>query len=121
MFDYEKHVKSFGASGFISDERGYIVWRKGTGDNVELLHIKSLKPGGGTSLLRDMLEAVETYHSVFGFCLRSNQRALDFYAANGFKLHYLGQSVYRDDATVLFVAPYAKLKVSIEKRLTRLE
>ena len=69
--------------------RGYIVWRFGTGENIELLHIRSFKTGQGLGqrLIKAMLREIKRhppYHSVFGMTLASNTSAVKLYQKAGF-------------------------------------
>lgn len=86
---------------------GYIAWQYGTGQNVELLFIETREPGNGGVLLSSMVRVMLAnqkvpYHSVYAFCLASNERARRFYRAIGFTEVDLKRSIYRDDGTVLF-------------------
>lgn len=95
----------------IHDDRGYIVWRVGTGLNVELLHIKATYKGAGRELLRAMLKALQSnppYHTVFGFTRWGNEEAARFYPSCGFDCTVVS-GVYRDGAAVVFSAPYEQL------------
>lgn len=106
-----KNLLPFSTLEHIFDERGYIVWRVGTGGNVELLHIRSLKKGKGKELVRDMLSVLKDnkpYYSVFGFCLASNKKAIRFYTKLGFTLEKL-QGPYKKDSSVFFWQDYKKL------------
>lgn len=92
---------------------GFIAWRRGTGDNVELLHIKTLvkKQGIGRKLVYAMLEYLREcppYHSVFGFTRVDNEEARAFYGALGFSLQEIA-GVYADGRAILFYAPYKRL------------
>lgn len=58
-------------------EEGYVAWRRGTGDNVEVLHIRAFKTGKGTGVLlaQAMIHELKKrppYYSIFGFGLASN-------------------------------------------------
>lgn len=98
---------------FYEAAHGYIVWRLGTGGNVELLHIKA-EPRGrghGRRLFYQMLERLREsppYHSIYGFTRVSNEEARAFYGALGFCLQEVA-GVYADGRAVLFWAPYEVL------------
>ena len=69
---------------------GYIVWRFGSGENIELLHIRSFKIGQGLGqrLIKAMLRENKNhppFHSVFGMTLASNTSAIKMYTKAGFK------------------------------------
>lgn len=71
--------------------RGYIVWRLGTGENVELLHIRSFETGHGLGqrLVKAMLRELKKnppFHSVFGMTLASNSPAVKMYQNAGFNI-----------------------------------
>lgn len=94
-------------------DRGFIVWRLGTGENVELLHIKTqeTRKGQGRGLLYEMLEELKSsppYHSIFGFTRVSNQRAIDFYLAMGFNVQQI-EGLYQDGQAVMFWQQYGVL------------
>ena len=93
---------------------GYIVWRRGTGDNVELLHIRTFHPGrgDGRGLVYQMLDALISsppYYSVFGFTRTSNEEAQRFYGALGFNLQPV-VGLYAEGTAVMFWQSYAELR-----------
>lgn len=116
---YDEHISTYRPMYYVEDERGYIVWRIGTGHNVELLHIRAKEPrrGYGTSLVVTMLRDVEAEiartnqvpHSVFGFTRQSNEAALAFYGSLGFTLDPI-LDLYREGPAVLFSQEYARLR-----------
>ncbi len=97
-------------------EDGYITWRRGTGGNVELLHIrtKDKRIGQGKRLLMRMLEKLQANPpyggkgTVFGFTRVSNINALDWYDRMGFDISRVC-GVYAEGMAVCFSAPYALL------------
>lgn len=98
------------------DGLGYVVWRWGTGENLEVLFIETAAPGNGQGreLVRRMaLRVLESgrrpYHSVFAFRLGSRADAGAFYGALGFHQHFLGPSVYGGDDAVLAWVAWADL------------
>lgn len=110
-----KYIKPYSKpTYFYSKERGFIVWRLGTGSNVELLHIRSSsqRKGHGRSLLYHMLDSLKLemtpYHSVFGFTRVSNDRAKEFYEAMGFNLQ-LVNGLYKDGQALMFWQEFTKL------------
>lgn len=109
----EKYVKPFNDLSYIYDERGWIVWRTGTGENVELLHIRvhEKRKGHGKGLVQEMLKKLEgnpPYYSVFGFTRVSNEEAQSFYRALGFDLSEI-PGIYKDGRAILFSQEYEKL------------
>lgn len=111
--NYEQDVKPFAEIFVHTDDTGYIVWRLGTGNNVELLHIevKQQNRGNGTALLKKMLERLldnPPYCTVFGFTRVDNTDAQKFYQRRGFDTT-LVRGVYADGLAVIFSAEYAKL------------
>jgi ribosomal protein S18 acetylase RimI-like enzyme len=93
--------------------RGYIVWRLGTGDNVELLHIRTFTRGRGfgKELVKEMLKRLKDrppYYSVFGFTRVSNEEAQAFYGALGFDLTPVS-GVYKDGQAILFSGCFTTL------------
>lgn len=101
---------------FYSANDGFIVWRMGTGNNVELLHIKAWeqRKGIGRRLFYHMLDSLEKsvesypYHSVYGFTRVSNERAIGFYNAMGFDTIYV-PGIYQDGACQLFHRKFTTL------------
>ena len=97
-------------------EDGYITWRRGTGGNVELLHIKvrNKRKGEGMRLLQMMLKQLETdppyggKGTVFGFTRMSSLDALAFYDRAGFDLSQV-RGVYAEGVAVCFSATWAVL------------
>lgn len=92
---------------------GFIVWRLGTGENFEILHLKAFVPrmGVGRSLLKKALARMKRkppYATVFGFTRSSNTAAIEFYKAMGFDLTEV-KGVYADGTAVLFSQEYKKL------------
>ena len=109
-----ERVIPFQKVSYFDDEDGYIVWRRGTGDNVELLHIKAteLRHGIGKRLLREMLKRLNKrppYCTVFGFTRIENKISHAFYKAMGFDLTIV-KGVYQDGHAVVFSQTFAKLK-----------
>lgn len=104
------------------DDLGYIVWRRGTGGNLEILFIEAANPGNGQGreLVRLMVEYLTRtnaapYHSVFAFRLGSREEAGRFYRSLGFRGVLVGsprgeRGVYRDDETYLHWVPWDELK-----------
>ena len=97
----------------VENQDGYISWRWGTGDNVELTHLRSAEPGNGQGrkLLRSMLAALKNdppYCTVFGFTRTCNKVAQAFYQDMGFVLSPV-EGVYADGDAVLFSANYVDL------------
>lgn len=95
----------------IHDEDGYVVWRRASGNNVELLHIRSSRSGGGTALLLKMLKELLTnppYATVFGFARVSNIQAREFYQRVGFTCSCV-TGVYSEGSATIFSARYDDL------------
>lgn len=93
---------------------GFIGWRWGTGDNVELVDLQVTgvpRTGGGRRLLVEMLRVLKDdppYCTVFGFTRTSNLDAHQFYRAMGFDMT-LVLGVYADGDAWVFSARYADL------------
>lgn len=108
-----KYLLPYTGLSHISLPNGFIVWRQGTGGNVELLHIKTYAPGQGTGrqLVVAMLEHLKTqppYCTVFGFTRTCNEASQKFYTALGFELTPV-KGVYQDGSAVLFSQEYKTL------------
>ena len=73
--------------------KGYIVWRLGTGENIELLHVRAFKTGQGLGprIIKEMLREIKKsrvpYYSVWGLLLASNEPMIKTYQKMGFNLH----------------------------------
>ena len=99
---------------YVKTEDGFIGWRWGTGDNVELVDLQvngAPRTGGGRRLLTEMLRALKAsppYATVFGFTRSPNLDAQRFYAAMGFALSTV-VGVYADGSAVVFSARYSDL------------
>jgi GNAT superfamily N-acetyltransferase len=112
----EKYIKPFGTAQYIWAKDGYIVWRNGTGMNVELLHIRAFvkRKGIGTKLFRLMLEKLKEnppYYSVYGFSVGVKRGAVSFYRHLGFHTEVLS-GPYKKGESVLFYQSYKKLYAS---------
>lgn len=110
MMDY---VTPYQGLHHIHDETGFIVWRRATGGNVELLHLKVEQPGHGHGkrLLLGMIRELRKtppYETVFGFTRSINDDAQSFYARMGFTLSRV-TGVYRDGEAILFSQRYQDL------------
>ena len=108
-----KYIHPYRHVPHITLSNGFIVWRRGTGDNVELLHIKTYVPGQGTGreLVIAMLNCLKSnppYCTVFGFTRTCNEGSQKFYQALGFELTTV-KGVYQDGAAVLFSQEYKTL------------
>lgn len=91
---------------------GCIAWRRGSGDNVELLHVYSFSPGGGREMLQRLawrLESTPPYYSVYGFTRVENVKAQEFYRRNGFTIQRV-DGVYKDGAAILFMQPWDEMR-----------
>lgn len=113
-FQYEKHINPYLRISYHSDEHGYIVWRRGTGGNVELLHlkVKETRKGHGTRLFREMLRQLQAeppYAQVFVFTRMENAAARQFYRSMGM-IHSTVYGVYADGVAALLSADYNFLR-----------
>lgn len=98
----------------VTATHGYVVWRYGTGGNVEITHIRTSKPGGGSELLKAMLTVLQLdppyggQGTVFGFTRTSNHKAREWYSLMGFHLTPVS-GVYAEGSAVVFSATYEQL------------
>lgn len=107
-----RKIAPYGIPYSASLPNGYIVWRKGTGDNYELLHIRTYVKGKGTGreLLRLMLLSLRKnppYATVFGFTRVSNE-SKGWYEAMGFDMTVV-KGVYAEGSAIVFSQTYDKL------------
>lgn len=119
VFDYAAHVARFSQASHHATNEGYIVWRRGSGDNVELLHIRAYRKqqGVGKRLLLHMVKELQNdppYKTVFGFTRISNDAARAFYLSLGFTLTEV-DGVYADGRAVLFSQSYESLVTRLSK------
>ena len=113
QIDKQKVLKPYIGVHLIEHENGYVVWRTGTGNNTELLHIKTFISGKGTGseLVKAMLIKLKEnppYATVFGFTRTVNQASQDFYKALGFELSEV-KGVYEDGTAIVFSQLFTKL------------
>lgn len=111
--DVSTLVNPFVEVNYYEGVEGYIVWRRGTGGNVELLHIRSsrLREGYGTRLIKEMVRRLRSdppYKTIFGFTRTANRDAHQFYASLGFDLSPV-RGVYADGDAVVFSRDYDAL------------
>lgn len=114
-FDPVIHLDPYGPARFATLEGGFIVWRRGTGGNVELINLQvspeSRRKGAGRRLLQRMLAELKKnppYATVFGFSREVNREAHDFYREMGFTLSRV-DGVYADGSAIVFSALYSEL------------
>jgi ribosomal protein S18 acetylase RimI-like enzyme len=111
----DQYIKPYSKPRYVfKADKGFIVWRLGTGENVELLHIRTLlqRKGQGRELFYMMLDSLKVemtpYYSVFGFTRVSNDRAKEFYEGMGFNIQPI-KGLYADGEAVMFWQEYTKL------------
>lgn len=109
-----RDVDPFKDVNIFEDDTGYIVWRQGTGKNVELLNILAhyTNRGHGTELLKKMVIALKEntpFETIYGFTRTDNQQAHSFYRSRGFKLS-LVSGIYEEGSAMVFSQRYEKLK-----------
>lgn len=115
-FNHYELVERYGPCRYIYfPQQGYIVWRRGTGDNTELLHIRTFRKGQGFGrklvyAMLDQLRGDPPYHSVYGFTRVSNADAQNFYGALGFERQEV-KGIYADGRAVLFWQSYERLRI----------
>lgn len=69
---------------------GYIVWRLGTGENIELLHVRAFQTGKGLgprlvkAMLREIRKRKHPYYSIWGIMLAKNEPVIKMYQKMGF-------------------------------------
>lgn len=111
----EKYIKKFQNIDFIYlPEKGFIVWRPGTGENVELLHIRTFiyKKGYAKDLIREMVGKLKEnppYYSIFGFALSSRENLRQIYQQLGFNISPDLPGPYKSSSSFLFYQSYNNL------------
>lgn len=108
-----EHVEPYRKVEHYQCLNGYIVWRRGTGGNIEIVHLKTkeTRKGTGTHLLKEMLRRLKAhppYATIFGFSRIGNESAHAFYRAMGFELTRV-KGIYDEGAAVVFSARYSDL------------
>lgn len=108
-----EHVEPYTKVCHYQCTNGYIVWRRGTGGNVEILHLKvqEVRQHTGTHLLKTMLDKLKDhppYATIYGFSRAGNETAHAFYRAMGFDLTRV-KGVYDEGAAIVFSARYESL------------
>lgn len=94
-------------------EHGYLIVEEGTGGNHEITQIRAYekRKGAGKALIKKYLESGwEPYHSVYAFALKDRDGARKFYESVGFTAIDMGESIYKDDGTVLMWSTYENLR-----------
>ena len=110
----DRYISPFENLSWVYDEdMGFIVWRMGTGNNTELLHIKTFekRQGNGKKLFIKMLAKLTDsppYYSIFGFTRSNNIEAHNFYKALGFNINKV-DGLYSDGECRIFWAEFNKL------------
>lgn len=105
-FYIKKILPYTGVATLYQKGKGYVCWRRGTGLNIEILHLRVFKKrrGYATQLIRDMTECLaremRPYHSVFVFCLANNAPAIAAYESFGFKMTKI-DGLYKHDHAMI--------------------
>ncbi len=94
--------------------KGFIVWRLSTGENAELLHIKTFVRGKGYSkeLVKAMLDGLRKtppFFSVFGFALASRTDLREIYQHLGFHTTEDIPAPYKGGPSFIFYRSYEEL------------
>lgn len=113
-----KYIKKFKGLDFIYwQDKGYIVWRVGTGENTELLHIRTFTKNKGYAkeLIKALVKKLDKnppYFSIFGFSLVSEERKYlkDVWQKLGFNISNEIQGIYKGGPTIIFFQNFEILK-----------
>lgn len=115
MSDFAELLEASRAVDFVRTDAGYIVWRFGTGANIELLHLRvepnARRCGQGTALWHQMLTRLQErppYATVYGFTRLDNAVAHAFYQRQGFVLQTVS-GIYDAGQAVLFSQRFSLL------------
>ena len=106
MLDPKEHTTPYKKVYKLTGTCGYIVWRLGTGESIELLQLAAsrLREGLGTELIQLMLTKLKDHpscHSVYGFTRERMIHAQLFYIAMGFRLRRIPNH-YREGGAIMF-------------------
>ena len=112
--DLKKKIEKFADLHYIYfKDEGHLVWRFGTGYNIEILDIEAYKKrqGIGTKLIRELVSGLGENPSVsiFGFTKEINDDAKSFYKALGFRLSPVIKDLYRKGG-ILFIINYKDIR-----------
>lgn len=119
-----KYVKPYDALEYVFwPEKGYVVWRPGSGNNTELLHIRTFVNGKGYSkeLIREMLSQLKAnppFFSVFGFALSNRSELKAIYQALGFNISPDIEGMYKGGPMFMFSQSYQQLCRKYEVQLS---
>jgi GNAT superfamily N-acetyltransferase len=97
-------------------EKGFIVWRMSTGENAELLHVRTFVRGKGYSrelvgaMIQGLHEKRPPYFSVFGFALASRVDLKTVYPRLGFEISEDIPGPYKGGPSFMFYQSFEKLK-----------
>lgn len=114
MSNIDHLICPFEGTFHIQTDDDYIVWRKGTGSSIEIVHlyVADRRKGRGTVLLKDMAtklkDGLDSVQSIFGFTRSSNECGVGFYRAMGFDLLHIPH-LYEDETGTMFVQSFARL------------
>lgn len=108
---------------FYDAEVGYIAWRIGTGDNIEVLFMEGspwYQGSSGVALYKKMVKYIlqtgtQPYHSVYAFRLKGNLLAEKFYQFFGWDQVNVGKDLYAGDEAVLVWISWEKLLSYLEE------
>lgn len=112
---YEHYVESYLPQYYLFFPRkGYIVWRLGTGENFELLHVRAFQTGKGLgirlvrAMLREIKKRKPPFYSIWGFTRANNKPAIKWYKAMGFNTQECN-GPYKYGKSVIFWQSFDKL------------
>jgi ribosomal protein S18 acetylase RimI-like enzyme len=104
--------------------KGFIVWRKGTGENIELLHIRTFDSNKGYAkqLVKEMIKRIQKnppYYSIFGFGLTTPEKPhlKEIYKKLGFNVSGDIPGPYKGGSSFLFYQSYEELKQKYLKEI----
>lgn len=123
MIRPEEHIHPYEKIYTIQDQRGYLVWRHGTGNTVEILHLEASarRLGYGRSLVRhllsDLYDSGFDVSTVYGFTRERLVQAQVFYVGIGFNLISL-KDYYGDGGSVMFRQKFVDLFKSLNTGAT---
>jgi len=114
LTELENKMKKFGEMYYIIiPDKGHLVWRYGTGDNVEIFDIEAYKKrqGVGKELFRMLIGELgeNPPHAIFAFVGDDNTDVQKFYKVLGFDISHELDHLYRYGAR-LVSASYKKVK-----------
>ena len=115
LFELEDKMEKFTEVNYLFfKESGHLIWKYGTGGNVEIFDIEAYEKGKGIGkkLVKGLVDKLKENppHSIFGFTAKKNINAQGFYKALGFDLIEI-ENLYPKGAYIFSMTYKKALKI----------